>query len=130
MATQTQSRTRAGRIGGAGPTSNSTSIPASVVSTANTTKPLQYALPQGPAGATSALHIFLTNLKLLDFDLLPDWPEISVSTFHGVGNNAQGQKKRIQCVEWSLYHLCSLWDPEETANVSFPHYFDSTILQY
>ncbi len=30
------------------------------------------------------------------------------------------QKKRLQCVEWALYHLFALWDPEETRNVCPP----------
>lgn len=63
------------------------------------------------------LTLFLKNLKLLDLDLLPDWPGISSETF-STGTTAQGQKKRIQCVEWALFQLFALWDPEEAAKVS------------
>jgi hypothetical protein len=65
------------------------------------------------------LALFLKNLKLLDLDLLPDWPGVSSETF-STGTTAQGQKKRIQCVEWVLYQLFALWDPEETAKVDNP----------
>lgn len=74
-------------------------------------------------GGPSSLSLFLRNLRLLDLDLLPDWPAISAETFAVTGptSAAQGQKKRVQCVEWALFRLFSLWDPEETANVSrFP----------
>jgi hypothetical protein len=33
----------------------------------------------------------------------------------------QNQKKRIHCVEWALYHLFTLWDPEESRNVTLQH---------
>lgn len=66
-----------------------------------------------------ALSLFLTNLRLLDLDLRSDWPGISVETFATGGTSAQGQKKRVQAVEWALYHLFALWDPEETRNVCF-----------
>jgi hypothetical protein len=66
----------------------------------------------------SAPHvsIFLTNLRLLDLDLLPDWPDITAQTF-APRDAAQGQKKRIRCVEWTLYQLFALWDPEDTRAV-------------
>ncbi|KAH7324748.1 HAUS augmin-like complex subunit 6 N-terminus-domain-containing protein [Stachybotrys elegans] len=90
---------------------------------ANTTKPLQAQQPSGvfnpsPSnpGTVSSLSVFLTSLKLLDLDLLPDWPGISAQTFATTGPAAatQGHKKRVQCVEWALFQLFSLWDPEET----------------
>lgn len=62
------------------------------------------------------VSLFLTNLRLLDLDLHPDWPHINALTFTNK-DAAQGQKKRIQCVEWALYQLFSLWDPEEARNV-------------
>lgn len=71
------------------------------------------------ATSPSSLSLFLRNLRLLDLDLLPDWPGISSDTFAVTGTaSSHGQKKRIQCVEWALFHLFSLWNPEETANVS------------
>ncbi|KAI5465000.1 HAUS augmin-like complex subunit 6 N-terminus-domain-containing protein [Mariannaea sp. PMI_226] len=70
----------------------------------------------------SALQLFLTNLRLLDFDLRPDWPGIGADTFATGGLTAQGQKKRVQCVEWALYHLFAIWDPEETRNKLKPFF--------
>lgn len=70
---------------------------------------------QAPTAVTN-VSLFLTNLHLLDFDLHPDWPGINSLTFTAK-DAAHGQKKRIQCIEWALYHLFALWDPEETRNV-------------
>lgn len=73
--------------------------------------------PSPASSSTSNVALFLTNLRLLDLDLLPDWPDINPVTFASL-DAAHGQKKRIQCVEWALYQLFSLWDPDETRNVS------------
>jgi hypothetical protein len=78
-------------------------------------KPIITSPPQTPAGPTNTT-IFLTNLRLLDLDLRDDWPELTALTF-STKDSQQNQKKRIQCVEWALYHLFALWDPEETRNV-------------
>ncbi|KAK2616328.1 hypothetical protein QQS21_000762 [Conoideocrella luteorostrata] len=79
---------------------------------------------QGDVGAsnagTSPLSIFLTNLRLLDLDLLPDWPDVTTKTFAATG--VQGQKRRIQCVEWVLVKLFGIWDPEETASKLNPFF--------
>lgn len=64
-----------------------------------------------------ALSIFLTNLNLLDLDQHEDWPDIRAETFATGGSSAQGLKKRVQCVEWALFQLFALWDPEETKKV-------------
>ncbi|PTB52116.1 hypothetical protein M431DRAFT_497417 [Trichoderma harzianum CBS 226.95] len=72
----------------------------------------------GPA----SLSLFLTNLKLLDLDQLPDWPEISAETFAASGTTLQDQKRRVQCVEWALYQLFVIWDPDEAANKLKPYY--------
>lgn len=69
----------------------------------------------------SNISLFLTNLRLLDLDLLPDWPDINQATF-SVKDAAQGQKKRIHCVEWALYQLFNLWDPKETRNKLKPFF--------
>lgn len=63
----------------------------------------------------SNLDLFLANLRILDLDLLEDWPGITAQTF---GSSAAGQKRRIQAVEWSLYYLFSLWDPQEAQTAS------------
>ncbi|KAF5580998.1 hypothetical protein FPCIR_10386 [Fusarium pseudocircinatum] len=61
-----------------------------------------------------ALSIFLTNLNLLDLDQHQDWPGIRAQTFASGGSSAQGLKKRVHCVEWALFQLFALWDPDET----------------
>ncbi|KAI0196027.1 HAUS augmin-like complex subunit 6 N-terminus-domain-containing protein [Xylaria flabelliformis] len=70
---------------------------------------------------TSNVLLFLTNSRLLDLDLEPDWPDITPTTF-SAKDAVSGQKKRIQCVEWALYQLFSLWDPNEAQNKLRPFY--------
>lgn len=84
--------------------------PTNAVKTTPTTPPL-------PSPGPSNITLFLTNLRLLDLDLRNDWPDINAMTFSTKGAQ-ENQKKRIQCVEWALYHLFVLWDPEEARNVS------------
>ncbi|KXJ88165.1 HAUS augmin-like complex subunit 6 N-terminus-domain-containing protein [Microdochium bolleyi] len=71
--------------------------------------------------STSNLALFLTNLRLLDLDLEPDWPDITPATFSS-RDAAGGQKKRIQAVEWALFQLFVLWDPSETQNKLRPFF--------
>ncbi|KAJ6790210.1 hypothetical protein PWT90_09451 [Aphanocladium album] len=73
--------------------------------------------PPGPSIPT-----LLTNLRLLDLDLLEDWPGITTATFAGT---TQNHKRRVQAVEWALYRLFEIWDPEETASKLKP-YFPAT----
>ena len=69
----------------------------------------------------SNVAIFLTNLHLLNLDLLPDWPNLSARTFAVKDAVSQsGQKRRIQSVEWALYHLFCLWDPNEARTTMQP----------
>lgn len=82
---------------------------------ASTLKPIITSTPQTPAGPTN-ITLFLTNLRFLDLDLRDDWPDITALTF-STKDSQQNQKKRIQCVEWALFQLFALWDPEETRNV-------------
>ncbi|KUI54962.1 hypothetical protein VP1G_02371 [Cytospora mali] len=97
---------------------------------ANSTKSIATSATDGPAlpakhstllTTASNVSIFLTNLRLLDLDLLPDWPDINPLTFTNK-DLAQGQKKRIQSVEWALYQLFWLWDPEEARNKLQPFF--------
>ncbi|KAK1752356.1 HAUS augmin-like complex subunit 6 N-terminus-domain-containing protein [Echria macrotheca] len=78
-------------------------------------------VPTATPTAVPNVSLFLTNLRLLDLDLHPDWPDISAATF-GTRDAAQGQKKRIQCVEWALYHLFTLWDPDEARDKLQPFF--------
>ncbi|KAJ8128788.1 hypothetical protein O1611_g4844 [Lasiodiplodia mahajangana] len=70
---------------------------------------------------TSNILLFITNLRLLDLDLEPDWPDIAPTTF-SAKDAAGGQKKRIQCVEWALYQLFSIWDHNDAQNKLRPFY--------
>ncbi|KAJ4390850.1 hypothetical protein N0V93_004449 [Gnomoniopsis smithogilvyi] len=76
----------------------------------------------------SNVSLFLSNLRLLDLDHLPDWPDINALTFTNK-DAAQGQKKRIHSVEWALYQLFSLWDPDETRNKLQPFFPPADQLQ-
>lgn len=69
------------------------------------------------AAGPASLALFLTNVKLLNLDQLPDWPGIAAETFAASGTTLQDQKRRVQCVEWALYQLFVIWDPDEAANV-------------
>lgn len=74
-------------------------------------KPLNWAPPPHVA-------LFIRNLKLLQLDQYKDWPEINSRT---LSPSPQNQRQRIKAVEWALYHLFAIWDPEGTQNVSFLH---------
>ncbi|KAF2196079.1 hypothetical protein GQ43DRAFT_476641 [Delitschia confertaspora ATCC 74209] len=63
--------------------------------------------------APSNVKLLVTNLRLLDLDLKEDWPGITVQTF-STRHAEQNQKKRIECVEWALFRLFEIWDPQET----------------
>lgn len=73
------------------------------------------------ASSPPNVSLFLTNLHLLDLDLHPDWPGLNLLTLTNK-DAAQGQKKRVQCVEWALYQLFALWDPEEARNKLQPFF--------
>lgn len=66
------------------------------------------------AAPSASIPTLLTNLRLLDLDLVDDWPELTLATFSGA---TQNHKRRVQAVEWVLYRLFEIWDPEETASV-------------
>ena len=69
-----------------------------------------------PTGST-VVSLFVTNLRLLNLDRLPDWPNITVSFF---GN--QDARTKIKCVEYALYQLFRLYDPATTADKLQPFF--------
>jgi hypothetical protein len=73
----------------------------------NRPKPLEW---QGP----SHQDVFIRNLKLLQLDQREDWPGISI---RALSASSQNQRQRIRLVEWALYYLFAIWDPEGTQNV-------------
>lgn len=70
-----------------------------------------------PSGWTGPSHlsIFIRNLKLVHLDEREDWPDINLRTFSN--STQQNQRQRIKCVEWALYYLFTIWDPETANNV-------------
>ncbi|KAI1142038.1 HAUS augmin-like complex subunit 6 N-terminus-domain-containing protein [Hypoxylon sp. FL0543] len=95
-------------------------VPAKAALTAPQPAPATITSAQVPC-STSNVALFLTNLRLLDLDLEPDWPGITLATF-SAKDAAGGQKKRIQSVEWALYQLFTLWDYDETQNKLRPFF--------
>ena len=65
---------------------------------------------------TSNASTFITNLRLLDLDKQQDWPAITAQILTAK-DALQNQKRRIQCVEWALYRLFEIWDPQEASAV-------------
>ncbi|KAK8176020.1 HAUS augmin-like complex subunit 6 N-terminus-domain-containing protein [Phyllosticta citrichinensis] len=69
----------------------------------------------------SSPELLVTNLRLLDLDLLDDWPQITVQTFT-TRDAAQNQSKRVNCVEWALYRLFEIWDHRLTTDKLSPFF--------
>ena len=74
------------------------------------------------------VSLFLRNLRLLDLDLLPDWPDITVQTFCDARDARVQQKSRLYNAEWVLFRLIEIWDANEASNVSQPKQPESGIL--
>jgi hypothetical protein len=72
-------------------------------------KPLDWSAP-------SHLTVFVRNLKLLQLDQRKDWPDI---TLRSLSPSSQNQRQRVRLVEWALYYLCTIWDPENAQNVRY-----------
>ncbi|ODH26064.1 hypothetical protein ACO22_04843 [Paracoccidioides brasiliensis] len=68
---------------------------------------------------SSHITAFVRNLRLLHLDQLPDWPDITVRTF---ASSQPNLRQRVKAVEWSLYQLFLIWDPEETQNKLRPFF--------
>ena len=69
-----------------------------------------------PTGST-VVFLFVTNLRLLNLDVLPDWPHITVSSF----SNYDARTK-IKCTEYALYHLFRIYDTATTADKLQPFF--------
>ncbi|KAK5660577.1 hypothetical protein OQA88_13134 [Cercophora sp. LCS_1] len=111
-------RSRAARV----PLNTSKPVSLSARAPSAVSAPSPLTAPSTTSSSTvSHLSLFLTNLRLLDLDLHPDWPDISAATFSS-RDAAQGQKKRIHCVEWALYHLFVLWDHDEARDKLQPFF--------
>ncbi len=84
-------------------------------------RPVQPASPTKDHNGPSHVNLFLTNLRLLNFDQRKDWPDITAETF-STKDNQQNIKKRIQCVEWALYQLFCIWDPQDARDKLAPNF--------
>ncbi|KGO73207.1 hypothetical protein PITC_002950 [Penicillium italicum] len=67
----------------------------------------------------SHLDVFIRNLKLLHLDQREDWPGISL---RALVPTSQNQRHRVRLIEWALYHLYAIWDPETTQNKLRPFF--------
>ncbi|CRL21660.1 unnamed protein product [Penicillium camemberti] len=67
----------------------------------------------------SHLDVFIRNLKLLHLDQREDWPGISL---RALTPTSQNQRHRTRLVEWALYHLYAIWDPEIAQNKLRPFF--------
>ncbi|KAF2743438.1 hypothetical protein M011DRAFT_451309 [Sporormia fimetaria CBS 119925] len=92
--------------------SRSATQPPSIPASSGTASSRTVSIKTNTSLHMSDIKLYITNLRLLDLDLRPGWPQISVQTFSS--KNA-GQKQRIGGVEWSLFRLFEIWDPQETA---------------
>lgn len=103
MSRPTSATTTSSTIASEGPTRN-LSVKASVRPPQNNNNPLPI----------SDAKLFVTNLRLLNLDQQPDWPNITVQSLSS--RNAD-QKQRISGVEWALFRLFEIWNPEDTNQV-------------
>ncbi|KAF7509227.1 hypothetical protein GJ744_008287 [Endocarpon pusillum] len=69
----------------------------------------------------SNIVAFLRCLRLLDLDLLDDWPVIHKELF-SVKAAQPNLQQRVKCVEWSLYRLFETWDPTYTKDKLRPFF--------
>ncbi|GAB7362988.1 hypothetical protein MBLNU230_g3283t1 [Neophaeotheca triangularis] len=60
------------------------------------------------ADETALVNLYLTDLRLLNLDLLPDWPHIVTS--HFLPQTGHATRTRLTSTEWSLYQLFRLYD--------------------
>lgn len=65
--------------------------------------------------APSMPALFVTNLRLLNIDRYPDWPNITVISF-------QDARGKIKCTEYALYQLFRLYDPATAADKLQPFF--------
>lgn len=83
-------------------------------------KPLDWSGP-------SHLAVFIRNLKLLHLDQREDWPGI---TIRALSPSSQNQRQRIRLIEWALYYLFTIWDPEAAQNVLHLILRHASIIEY
>lgn len=75
------------------------------------------------------IAIFIRALHLLDLDRLPDCPNITESTLRVSAKTPSNLQQRVKGVEWALYRLYELYDPDDTRTRLQPHFPPSTPIQ-
>lgn len=66
---------------------------------------------------SAVICLFVKNVRLLNLDLLPDWPAITPSSFSSLD-----ARTRMRCTEWCLYHLFHVYDPAATLDKLQPFF--------
>ncbi|KAH9812175.1 HAUS augmin-like complex subunit 6 N-terminus [Teratosphaeria destructans] len=98
--------------------SNTSTRPSAHTRNPSTTSLHTHHHPPKKSSLTSAvIALFHTNLRLLDLDLLPDWPDVHLTSFA-----AHDARHRIRCVEFALFHLFRLYDAPTAADKLQPFY--------
>ncbi|KAF2485223.1 HAUS augmin-like complex subunit 6 N-terminus-domain-containing protein [Neohortaea acidophila] len=69
--------------------------------------------PSGP----SVLDLFVTNLRFLNCDRLPGWPNITAASF-----GIHDARTKIKCAEYALYQLFRIYDPHTTTEKLQPFF--------
>ncbi|KAF7185959.1 hypothetical protein HII31_12832 [Pseudocercospora fuligena] len=87
-----------------------------VSSHTRTTSKHNVAESRSPCGPT-VVSLFIKNCRLLDLDLLPDWPSVTPAS---LGN--QDARTRIRCAEWCLYQLFRIYDSSTTLDKLQPFF--------
>lgn len=72
------------------------------------------------------IAIFVRTLHLLDLDLLPDFPSITESTLRVSSKAPSNLQHRVKSIEWALYRLYELYDPDDTRVKLQPYFPPST----
>ncbi|KAL5051584.1 hypothetical protein BDW71DRAFT_214310 [Aspergillus fruticulosus] len=67
----------------------------------------------------SSHTVLIRNLQLLELDQLEDWPGITLRT---LSPSSQNRRQRIKAVEWILFRLVALWDPETARDKLHPFF--------
>ncbi|ETN42897.1 uncharacterized protein HMPREF1541_02055 [Cyphellophora europaea CBS 101466] len=95
------------------------------------TRPPASGVGTSASGAwTGRSHIstFIRCLHLLDLDVLDDWPGITVQTF-STRSATQNLQQRVRAVEWSLFRLFELYDPQLSRDKLRPFFPPQSHLQ-
>lgn len=66
---------------------------------------------------SAVICLFVKNVRLLNLDLLPDWPAVTSASF-----SSQDARTRIRCTEWCLFQLFRVYDAGTTLDKLQPFF--------